>query len=69
MFDFIRNLGRPHRTEEMSRNGLTWAKLTDGQWHEVCDFCGGNCGQCGMTGRIGNVGFDMNRMARKVGAR
>lgn len=21
----------------------------DGQWVEVCGFCGGNCGQCGTS--------------------
>lgn len=58
---------KPALTEEMRKAGLMWAKV-GGEWREVCNFCGGNCGQCGITGRIGNVPFSLERMISKVEA-
>jgi len=31
-----------------AREGFRWRKI-EGEWVEVCDTCGGNCGQCGTS--------------------
>lgn len=68
-------LGTPHRIEEFGSlmkpdddtlAGLKWVWL-NGAWHEVCDFCNGNCGQCGITGRVGNVGFSLEAIVKNGG--
>jgi hypothetical protein len=58
----------PAVTEDMRKQGLTWARFGD-EFHPVCDFCGGNCGQCGNTGKVGNVPASMSRMAQSLGVR
>lgn len=64
-FTAPKRLVPPAVTDDMKSRGLTWAFI-DGNWAQVCDFCGGNCGQCGLTGRIGNVAPNMQRMVDKL---
>lgn len=47
-------------------NGYMWRKI-GGEWRQVCDTCGGNCGQCGDTGKLGNVPADMDFIIKKTG--
>jgi hypothetical protein len=51
----------PALTDDMIDRGLCWRKI-DGEFYEVCEFCGGNCGQCGLTARIGNIPASMQAM-------
>jgi hypothetical protein len=56
----------PEVTDDMRRSGITWAKTSTGDFIEVCDFCGGNCGQCGITGRVGNIPFNFERIVKQL---
>jgi len=56
--------GRPPETLEMKQRGLTWGKL-NGEWIQVCDTCGGNCGQCGSSVAMG-IPPQMDRLIKHI---
>ena len=64
----IREMFEMRPSSPPTERGYRWI-WHDGRWHEVCDFCGGNCGQCGNTSRLGcGIPASMEVMARNLGA-
>lgn len=58
---------RPPMPKARPGNAMAWMTGQDGtgEWVEVCDFCGGNCGQCGTSVGMG-VPPSMDRMVGKL---